>query len=226
MLLNGRTWGDFWGNFTHYNNNGGASAIDISFSSCDILKNITNFWVSPQIEIFSHCGITAESENYPVYFVNKEEKETYEWSNIRQNNYHWDNFSKEKFKETMESDAVKTLIDEAHQLLDAGLVESSGNKIQEIFEKVATFSLKSKISTNQKNSTKKHSKSKKKWYDNECKKLKNKTRNLANWKNKKPHDNQIRLEYKEFLKAYKKYAVRREANFGKIKVLSFLTHYK
>ena len=54
MLLNGRTWGDFWSNFTHYNNNGGASAIDISICSCDIVKNITNFRVRPQQEISSH----------------------------------------------------------------------------------------------------------------------------------------------------------------------------
>ena len=213
MLLNGRAWGDFWGNFTHYNNNGGASTIDICFTSCDIFKNITNFRVCPQSEISSHCRITAEIDN--KFKVLKKEKTTYEWSDIPRNDFCWDNFSKNEFMKALESDSVKNLVNEVHQFLEAGLVESSGRKLQEIFQKAASLSLKDKVTCNESINSKKGSKSKKKWYDNECKKFQNKTRRVAKMKNRNPLNNRIRKEHKELLKEYKKLCGRKKNEFWK-----------
>ena len=215
VLLNGRSLGDFWGNFTHYNNNGGASTIDICITSCDIFKNITNFRVCPQSELSSHCRISAEFNNKTE--ILKQENQTFKWSDIPRNDFCWDSFSKNEFTKALESDSVKKLVNEAHQFLEAGLVESSGRKLQEIFQRAASLSLKNKVTYNNEhnNLKKKGSKSKKKWYDNECKKFQNKTRNVANMKNKYPLNNQLRIEHKELLKEYKKLCGRKKNEFWK-----------
>ena len=127
MILNGRVAGDFWGNFTHYNNNGGASTIDLSITSCNIFEHIMNFKVLPQLEISSHCKITTEIDN-PFTIIGKKESE-YNWIKIPYN-YKWDENSKKNYTNTINSNEIKTIVNEAKQLLDAGLIESTSSKFQ------------------------------------------------------------------------------------------------
>ena len=86
--------------------------------------------------------------------------------------------------------------------------------IQEIFQRAAKLSLKeksSKISTR----NKKSSRCKKKWYDEECKKFREKTRSSAKLKNKNPLDLRVRWEHKNLLKSYKNLCRSKRDNFWK-----------
>ena len=160
MILNGRTSGDYWGNFTHYNNNKGASTVDLSIVSCNIYEYIKSFRVMPQLEITSHCKIITQIDNL-TNRVN-EEKDDYNWLKLPQT-YKWNERSKERFINAINSDEITKLINEAEQLLEAGLIESSGNKIQEFFIKTADISSEKKCSIElNNNKKKKKSKSKKK----------------------------------------------------------------
>ena len=57
IILNGRICGDQWGSYTHFNNNKGASTVDLAISSCDLFEKIKGFRVLPQSEISDHCKI-------------------------------------------------------------------------------------------------------------------------------------------------------------------------
>ena len=88
------------------------------------------------------------------------------------------------------------------QLLEAGLIQPTGNKIQEIFQKVANFSLKinrEKPEQACKSTTKKK---KKKWFDNECHQLRQKSRTLSKKKHNNPYDLEIRNKHRSILKKY------------------------
>ena len=66
---------------------------------------------------------------------------------------------------------MKTLADECSQYLDAGLVERSADKINEIYTKAAKDTLEKK-KTRKKTVFShpfKHKMKRKKWYDSECK---------------------------------------------------------
>ena len=80
---------------------------------------------------------------------------------------------------------IEQHINVCKHLLEAGLIQRTGNKIQEIFKKAANFSLeinREKPEHACKSTTKKQ---KKKWVDNECHQLRQKRRTLSNKKNKK-----------------------------------------
>ena len=141
MILNGRTDGDYWGNFTHYNKNKGASTIDLAIASCKIFENIKSFKVLPQLDITDHCKIITQIEDINKTNPVKTEIETYKWTKLP-DRYKWDERHKNKFKEILNSEKIETIISEAEQLLEAGLIESTGNKIQEIFIESADTCLK------------------------------------------------------------------------------------
>ena len=63
MILNGRTYGDYWGNFTHYNKNKGSSTVDLAIVSCKILEDISSFRVLPQLDLTDHCKIITQINN-------------------------------------------------------------------------------------------------------------------------------------------------------------------
>ena len=79
MILNERTDGDYWGNFTHSNKNKGASTIDLAIASCKIFENIKSFQVLPRLDITDHCKIITQIENINKKKSVKTEIETYKW---------------------------------------------------------------------------------------------------------------------------------------------------
>ena len=105
------------------------------------------------------------------------------------------------------------MVEEIAQRIEAGLVETTGKKIQELYYKVAEKVLTHKqtklenIQPNKKNKEKK-------WFDNECKKLRQQVRKIGRKKNKYPHNNTNADEYRYKLKEYKKNVAIREIIFG------------
>lgn len=211
MILNGRTSGDFWGNFTHYNNNGGASTVDLSILPCNMLHHLRNFKVDPQLEISSHCKITVEIDNPKLY--TKRLKKSYNWIDL-QPNFIWKNTDKESYTEVFNSSSIITKIEQTTQFLDAGLIKSAGEKIQETFQVAANLCIERKPNVKVKTSKKK-SKSKKKWYDEECKKFKNRVRYSSTMKNKFPLNPEVKMQHHNLLKSYKKMCSSKKSSFWK-----------
>ena len=66
MTLNGRRRGDYWGNFTHYNKNKGASTVDLSITSCKIFEKIIKIRVMSQLDLTDHCKIISQNDNLRI----------------------------------------------------------------------------------------------------------------------------------------------------------------
>ena len=142
MILNGRTNGDYFGRITHYNKYQGSSTVDLAAVSCNIFEYISSFMVMPQLDITDHCKIITKLNN--IININKEDRNNsnkYNWLNMP-NSFKWDKDTLDIFKQTLrENKDIEKIIIEAEQRLEAGLIESTGTKIQEIFMKTADICL-------------------------------------------------------------------------------------
>ena len=103
-------------------------------------------------------------------------------------------------------------IDEISQRIEAGLIESTGEMIQQLFYNAAINAFKPKNAKSQKD-WKKKKKSNKKWFDKECNDLKKNVRNLGRKKYNKPHESLLREKYHEKLKEYKRKCKSKKYNF-------------
>ena len=62
-ILNGRKLGDMRGDFTHYNNAGGQSTVELGIVSENFFNHIEKFMIFPQTELSDHCKITLQIPN-------------------------------------------------------------------------------------------------------------------------------------------------------------------
>ena len=218
MILNGRTKEDYWGNFTHYNKNKGASSVDLAIISCKIFENVKRFMVLPQLDISDHYKILTQIDNInQTYSAKPEERETYNWLKLP-NKYKWEEKHTEKYKRVLDSEEIRRLIFQAEQSLEAGLIESTGSKIQNIFIQAAEMCLNRtnpKLKGVNKNKNMNKTKIYKKWYDEECRKIKNRIKVAANIKHQNPHSINYRQEHKEILKIYKNICRYKQIEFWK-----------
>ena len=218
MILNGRINGDFWGNYTHFNKNNGESTVDLGIVSCKLFNSVKSFRVMPQLDISDHCKIITQIDNIRLPDCEKNEKvENYKWNKLP-NKYKWKDVDANIFIDTLNSEKIKNIISEAEQRIEAGLIESTGEKIQEIFYKSADICLKqtkyTEITGNKKLDNKK-SKRKKKWFDLNCKNLKSRVNTLSTQKHKYPMNIMIREEHKQLLKMYKSLCKFKQMEFWK-----------
>ena len=95
IILNGRSVGDPFGNYTHLNFNNGPSTIDYAICNAECHQLISNFLVLPMTEISDHSKImTIFKESLPT---NHEEKiDNYNWKK-RKILYKWDKQRKQFF---------------------------------------------------------------------------------------------------------------------------------
>ena len=216
MILNGRSSGDYWGNFTHYNINKGASTVDLAIVSCKIFDNIKSFRVMPQLDMTDHCKIITQIGNTCLTPISSIiEEENYKWLKLP-NKYKWDDKYAKVFKETLNSKKLESIIVEAEQRLRAGLIESTGIKIQDIFQVTADSCLKTNNNINQRSTKNKNRiKKNKKWFDLECKTIKNRVKIAANKKHHRPLNEDLRLEHKNTLKLYKRMCRYKQIEFWK-----------
>ena len=184
MILNGRTKGDPCGNYTHLNFNNGPSSIDYGLCNKMAYTFVDNFLVLPMTELSDHAKIVTIFKEKSFENI-KNGDDNYNWKS-RGTLYEWDIRNKRNFYNKLMSS--KREIEQITQHIDAGLIHSTGEKIQQLFINTAKKTLKSKknkrISKNWK-----ESKTSKKWFDNECKELKTEVRQSGKEKLVSPHDN-------------------------------------
>ena len=201
-ILNGRSRGDPLGNFTYNDPNLGASAIDYSICSSNIYEWIKNFMVLPQNEISDHCKIVTE---FHLSIPNETPNiDKYHWEDLSKD-FKWDSNQSTRFYQVILNS--KDCLKEIKQRLEAGLIDSSGKKIQELIINAAqnVFEPKPKKSKGKKGKNTKNQKSKnqKKWFDKECNEMKHDVRKIGREKNREPFNTIIRQKYQEKLKLYK-----------------------
>ena len=211
QILNGRNKGDMHGNFTHFNKNTGASAIDYAIVSDNLMENIKSFHVSPQAEYSDHCKIVVRISNRRKTTAEKEDK--YDWQYTKPN-YTWENNSAEIFQTSLNEERIKLLMFQIEQYIDAGLVNSSGEKLQELLQTMGDISLKPKVNFNTRHKIqKKKKKPDKIWFDKECSDTKNLTRKLAILKHQNPKDLDLRRKHKEAIKNDREVYRNKKENF-------------
>ena len=131
-ILNGRSKGDPLGNFTYYDEKLGASAVDYSICSQDFYHHIENFMTLPQNELSDHCKIVTEIKGY--HADDSPGTDTYIWKNIPKN-IQWNDEIKKTFTNYLLNAEME--VDEINQRIDAGLINSTGKMIQELYQKAA-----------------------------------------------------------------------------------------
>ena len=167
--MNGRVNGDQWGNFTHSNKNCGESTIDLAIVSDALFPHITDLKVLPLNAYSDHSKIILAIDNV---LLPPAKKTDYNWVNLKKG-YTWEKIEN-KLLNAMRTPPILTKIQQCKQFLDAGLIESSGKTIQDIFTLAADIASK-EVDSNPKPTKKQLQtpKTKQKWYDQECKILKN-----------------------------------------------------
>ena len=209
--MNGRSDGDPLGNFTYNNINLGASTIDYSLCSQNFYDKVNNFMVLPQNELSDHNKIVTELKGFPEPENNFQD--THNWEKLKPS-YIWDDCQNSKFTTNLGNS--EETIREIKQRIEAGLINSTGDKIQKLFTDTATKTLKQKRikprppTKNQKNNT---SKNYQKWFDKDCHNLKQEVRNLGRDKGKDPQNSFLREKFHEKLKEYKRTCGFKKYNF-------------
>ena len=200
QIGNGRTKGDFMGNFTHHNENEGQSTVDLALISDSLFPIIDDFQVLPQPVFSDHCKIILTIKNLKP----KDEVQTnYNWREGTIG-YKWAEESPAKLRNALESDHIIRLIDQCRTQLENREVNPAGISIQKIFTTAADMALeKKKQSDHKTRNKKKWKKPTKKWFDQDCMNIKNKTNSLANKKHAYPNNMEIREEHRESLKKFK-----------------------
>ena len=212
QILNGRTPGDRTGTFTYYDTEQGASTIDLAIASDSLQTMIKSMLVQHQSEVSKHCKVVVRIKNLKDPEVLKEIKDEYPWIPTPKK-YLWQDHSGELLARALLSPELESLTEELNQLLDAGLVEQASEKLTELYTKAADSVLEVKNTRRPEKHPYKHKQKPKKWYNDECRTLKNNCRRFAIMKKQNPEDTEIRRRHSMALKEYKHLCARRKYDF-------------
>ena len=190
VILNGRTLGDIFGEFTCYQHNG-SSTVDYICVSPELYPHVSKFEVKNLSHISDHCAISAtiKIDAHRKILLDPECLEFddaplgYKWSNLNEAN------SSKQFSEAQNDPAV---INEINFLLNKTItnkedVKGLNSELICLFQMIASTSLQKKRNSSIKR--------KKKWYDNDCRLSKKKLRLATKKFNKNPLIEVIRKEY-------------------------------
>ena len=209
QIGNGRTKGDFMGNYTHHNKNTGQSTIDLALISDNLYPFIDDFKVLPQTVYSDHCKIVLTVKNLkPI----EQKKVNYKWLQYKAD-YKWDENSPEKYKTALGSPKVIQLIEKCKHQIETSQIQEAGIALQNIFIQVANVSLERKEAKEKRNNKK--TKTKKKWFDKECSQFKKLANKAASLKHKHPWNNQLRENHRKMLKDFKKLCRTKKYEFWK-----------
>ena len=212
QIGNGRTKGDFLGNYTHHNKNSGQSTVDLALISDALFTKINDFQVLPQPVFSDHCKIILTINNLKPPEKAMENK--YNWREASVG-YKWDKDSPEKLRNALESITISNLVDECKTHITNKEIKTAGILIQDIFIKAADTVLEKKKSSVQKSRNGKRKKPIKKWFDEDCLRLKKETNSHANKKHKTPWNTQIQTQHRHVLKKFRAMCRAKKVEFWK-----------
>ena len=208
ILLNGRTKGDYIGQFTCQTYNG-ASVVDYTIVSSEVMREIKYFTVSEITHFSHHCflsfGLKTES-----YLPLRTEK-TLQLSSLPMS-FMWNDALKTTLRENLSNTCILNEMNTLFQSPQDQDVDSLVNEFTNIIIKVS----KKVIKIKNRRFTKKKQKStmqNKKWFDKSCHVLKNELRNLGSLLSRFPDNNFLRHKFFSTKKEYKRLVKRLKRNF-------------
>ena len=150
--------------------------------------------ILPLNEISDHSKIiTVFKTSIPIP-ISKNDK--YNWHPLK-DSFKWDIKKKTKYVETLKSCVSE--IEEISQRIEAGLINSTGDKLQNLL----VYAAKSSLEKRSINKTWKKRKKSKKWFDKECQELKYEASKMARKKHENPKENLLKKQYHDKLKENK-----------------------
>ena len=190
VILNGRTLGDIFGEFTCYKHNG-CSAVDYICVSPLIYHKVSKFEVKNLSHISDHCpisttiniGLHSKLLSDPQSFKFEDAPMGYKWSKTDTDN------SVKKFTEAQKNPVIQSMINTLHtkSVENKEDVEFMNSELIRLYQKIASLSLKRKKNRVMKN--------KNKWYDYDCKLAKKKLCKATRKYNKYPFNEEIRKNF-------------------------------
>ena len=185
--------------FTHHNKNTGQSTVDLALISDSLFPKIDDFQILPQTVFTDHCKIILTVKNLKPKETTPEAK--YKWREASLG-YTWKEDSAEKLREALGSQNITNMANACKTLISKKEIRSAGILIQKIFTTAADKSLEKKKKSHFKNKKGKR-KPIKKWFDQDCMRLKNEANVLANRKHREPMNMQVKEVHKLALKKFK-----------------------
>ena len=202
LILNGRTAGDIFGNFTCHNWNG-SSVVDYCIISCEYIDNVTSFTVGEYIPWLSdHCAVDATIRVAGSSRVARAGGESFKLHP----GFLWNDQSYEKYKETL---SFQTMKDRVDGLLgdDSLTVAEMAEKIKSIlFENADMSGLKTRrVGTSGGVSEP--------WFDGECKSMKDRIRSIGKQLAGSPGDRFIRSSLCDAKKSFRRKIAYKKRNY-------------
>ena len=213
VILNGRTLGEIFGEYTCYKHNG-ASTVDYICVSADMFSKVSKFEVKSLKHISDHRPVAATLDigshnkilKNPLSLKFDDAPLGYKWCNSEENNS-IANFS-EAQGDTIVKECIERLsVKHVNNKEDVNLMNS---ELVNLYQLIASRSLQKKKNCSLKR--------KKKWFDHECRTAKRKLCCATNKFDKNPLDEQARTDFYEKKRQYadikkeKKYKFEFEAN--------------
>ncbi|KAK6196404.1 hypothetical protein SNE40_001636 [Patella caerulea] len=158
-ILNGRTGGDSFGEFTSYHYNG-RSVVDYSIASENIIKHIPNFCVNKLTALSDHCQLWFIL-NVNFIHSNVSELKHSEEFQCEVKKYYWSNLSKENLITNSRSAIFEKRFKNL-QMKDFNMTEDI-KELENIVHEICNKSLKPKVITNKKNKPRR-----KAWVETNC----------------------------------------------------------
>ena len=174
----------------------GESTIDYSLCNYPLYESIDNFIVLPLTGLSDHSKITTIFKSSITKCNDNVDK--YNWNQIGAR-FKWNPLNKKAFIDEFLKSVPE--LDDISQRIEAGLIDSTGEKIQDLYIKVSKLTLGKKRFNSQENWKKR--KKGKKWFDGDCNKSKGEARKAGKEKHKNPQNNLLKMKYHEKLKEFK-----------------------
>ena len=212
QIGNGRTKGDFMGNFTHHNKNTGQSTVDLALISDSLFTKINDLQVLPQPVFSDHCKIILTIGNLKPQSETMKPK--YNWREATVG-YKWDKDSPEKLRKALEMVNISKLADECRSKINNKEIRPAGTLIQSIFITAADTVLEKKKISEHRSRRRKTKKPIKKWFDEDCIRLKKESNSHANRKHSDPWNAQVQTQHRHVLKKFRAMCKYKKTEFWK-----------
>jgi hypothetical protein len=199
IILNGRTKGDYIGQFTCQTYNG-ASVVDYTIVSSEVVRKMKYFTVSEITQFSHHSFLSFGVETEPYLLLGTEK--TLQLSPLPIS-FLWNDALKNTLRENLNNTSILNEMNTLFQFPQGRDVDSLVNEFTNIINNVSRKLIKIK---NRRFFKKKQRSTiqKKKWFDKSCHLLKNELRNLGRLLSRFPDNNFLRHKVFSTKKEYKR----------------------
>lgn len=204
-IINGRTFGDYFGQCTCFSHNGSPSLIDYMLADEELLKNIECFNVKEPSDISIHCLLSCVIKlNAPIH-VQTLDSDASDAELVPE--FMWNTGDDQRFTEALYKTSSRQLINDLTQKIQSMTVNKAVDNLTDSIVTIAKLAkIKQKRSFRLSYKTKKHPKPSKRfaWFDRECLDLRSLFRKSCTQVRLNPYDRFLLHDFKNLRSRYKK----------------------